>query len=88
MVYFNRINTSEATDVNKKYASNKCDIFYYWYFLNNGFMFQPNVYNRCHDLLMMSMNLSNLLNIKSADYCCVISGISKNDAIDVMQIPI
>ena len=36
--------------------------------------FQPNVYNRCNDLLMMSMNLSNIanLNIKDSDYRCII----------------
>ena len=36
---------------------------------------------------MMSMNLTNIaiLNIKSADYRCIISGISKNEAINLMQ---
>ena len=56
-------------------------------FLNRGFKSQPNVCNRCHDLLMISMNLSDIaiLNIKSADYCCITSGISKNEAINLMQ---
>ena len=56
-------------------------------FLNKGFKFQPNVCNRCHDLLIMSINLSDIaiLSIKSADYCCIISGISKNEAIKLMQ---
>ena len=33
--------------------------------------------NRCHDLLTMSMNLSNtvILKIKNTDYCCIITGI-------------
>ena len=36
---------------------------------------------------MMSMNLSNiaLLNIKGSDYHCIISLISKNEAINLMQ---
>ena len=36
---------------------------------------------------MMSMNLNNIAiwNIKIADYCSVISGISKSEAINVMQ---
>ena len=36
---------------------------------------------------MMSMNLSNItiLNIKSADYRCIFSGINKGEAIDLMQ---
>ena len=35
----------------------------------------------------MSMNVSDIaiLNIKSANYCCIISGISKNEAINVKQ---
>ena len=36
---------------------------------------------------MMSMNLIDIaiLNIKGSDYCCIISGISKNKAISLMQ---
>ena len=65
----------------------ECDICYYWYFLNYSLAFQPNVCNRCHDLLMMSVNLSEdaILNIKGSDYCCIISLISKNKAISLMQ---
>ena len=38
-------------------------------------------------LLMMSMNISDItvLNIKGADYCCIISGISKSEGINLMQ---
>ena len=60
----------------------KSDICHYRYFLNYSFKFQPNVCKRCHDLLMMSMNLSGIaiLNIKASGYCCIISLISKNEA--------
>ena len=70
MLYFDRIDVSEGIDVNKTNASTESDIFHYWYFLNKCFKFQPNICNRCHHLLIMSMNLSNIviLNIKSADY--------------------
>ena len=49
--------------------------------------FQPNVCNRCHDLLMMSMSLSDItiLNIKSSDYRCIISRISKSEATNSME---
>ena len=49
--------------------------------------FQPNAFNRCHDLLMMPINLSNIaiLNIKDSDYCCIISLISKNEVIKLLQ---
>ena len=80
MPYFKRIDVSEGNDVNKTSASKECDICYYWYFLNFSFQFQPNVFNICRDLLMMSMNLSDIanLNIQSSGYCCIISLICKN----------
>ena len=83
MLYYDRIDVSEGIDVNKTSVSKYCNICHYWYFLNYSFKFQPNVCNRCHDLLMMSMNLSDIaiLNIKGSDYRCFISLISKNEAI-------
>ena len=70
MTYFDRIDVSEGNDVSKTSASKQCDICHYWYFLSKGFKFQPNVCNRYHDLLMMSMNLSDIaiLNIEGTDY--------------------
>ena len=86
MLYFDRIDFSEGTDVNKTSKSKECDVCHHWHFLNKGFKFQPNVCNRCHDLLMKSMNLNDIaiLNIKGSDYCCIISLISKNEAINLM----
>ena len=46
---------------------------------NYIFKFQPNVCSRCHDLLM-SIKLSNI-----ADHHCMISLISKNEAIKLLQ---
>ena len=75
ILYFDRIDVSEEIDVDRTSASKECVICHYWYFLNKGFKFQPNICNRCHDLLMMSMNVSGIaiLNIKGSDYCCIIS---------------
>ena len=58
-------------------------------FLSYSFKFQQNVVNRSLDFLMMSMNLSDIavLNIEVSDYRCIISLISKNQAINVMQNP-
>ena len=84
MLYFDRIYISEGIDINKTSVSKECDICHCCYFLNKGFKFQLVVCNGCHNLLMMSMSLSDIaiLNIKGADYCCVISGISKSEAIN------
>ena len=80
MLYFDRIDISEGTDVNKTSASKE-------YFLNFSFKFQPNDCNKCHDLLTMYMNLSDtaILNIKGSDYHCIISLIGKTEAINLMQ---
>ena len=71
----------------KTSALKDCDICHYWYFLIYSFKLQPDVCNRCHDLLIISINLSDvaILNTKSSDYCCIISLISKNEAIKLMQ---
>ena len=75
MLYFDKTDVSEGIDVNNKSASKKCDICHYWYFLFYTFKSQPNICNGCHDLLMMSMNVSDIaiLNIKGSDYHCIIT---------------
>ena len=69
MLYYDRIDVSEGTDVNKTSASKECDVCHYWYFLIYSFKFKKNVCNRCHDLLMMFVNLSDItiLSIKGCD---------------------
>ena len=87
MLYRDRIDVCEGIDVNKTNESKEWNICHYWYFLNQGFKFQLNVCNRFNHLLMTFMNLSGItiLNIKSTDYRCIISGISKSEAINVMH---
>ena len=71
MPYYDRIDVSEGIDISITSASKECDIFIFWYFLNKGFKFQIHVFKK-------PMNLSNIaiLKIKSADYLCIITGIS------------
>ena len=87
MLFFDRINVSEGINVNKTSASKECHICHYWYFLNVSFKSQSNVCNRCQDLLMMSMNLSDIaiLNIKDSDYRYIISLSSKIEAINLCR---
>ena len=88
ILYYDRTDVSGAMDVNKTSKSKECYICHYFYFLNKGFKFKSNVCNGCQDLLMISINRSDIatLNIKSADYsCCINSGISKSEAINLMQ---
>ena len=87
MLHNDRINLSEGIDNNKTSASKECDICHYWCLLNKAFKFQPYLCNRCHDLLMMFMNLSTIavLKIKNAGYRCIVSGISKSEALKLLQ---
>ena len=84
MLYYNGIESSEGIDVNK---TSTIDTFCHcWFFLIKGFEFQPYVCCLYFDLLMMSMNLSKIyiLDIKSTDYLCIIGGISKGEAINLI----
>ena len=65
MLYHDRSDVSEGIDVNKTSESKQCDIFHYWYFLDKGFTIQPCVCNRWHDLLMMSITLSETAILKN-----------------------
>ena len=60
MLNYGRIDVSEGVDVNKTSTLKECDICHYWYFLNYSFKIQSNVCNRCHDLLIMSINFSDI----------------------------
>ena len=87
MICYDRIGICEGIDVSETSASKECDVCHYSYFLNYSCTFQPNVSNRCHSLLMTSINLSNIsiFNIKGSVYCCIISLIGKNKAIKLLQ---
>ena len=87
MPYYDRIDVLEGIDVNNTSKSKECDFCYYWYFLDKGFKFQSDVYNGCYDVLMKSTSLSNItiLNSNATDYCCIISQINKNEAVNLLQ---
>ena len=76
MIYYDRIDVSEGIDFTRTSASKEYDVCQYWHFLNYSFKFQPNFCNRCHDLFFRSVN------IEGFGYRCVISLISKNEAIN------
>ena len=61
-------------------------IFHYW-FLNHGFKFQDYVCNCCHDLTMLSVNISDIaiIIVKNVEYRCIIHNISKSEAINLLK---
>ena len=53
-----------------------------------GFTIIPHVWgNNCHDVLITSMNVNNIaiLNNCGVNYCCIINGIRKLEAINLLQ---
>ena len=85
MLYYDRFNVFESIDVNKTSASN-CIFFNCWYFQIKSFC-QTAVCNGCQDVLMMYFDLSSItiLNIHSEDYGCIINGISKIKARNLLR---
>ena len=67
MLYYDRTDLSIGISVNKASKSGQD--------LPPLVLFQLHVCNACRDLLMITINLSDIdiLNIKSVDYCCIIS---------------
>ena len=61
-------------------------ICHYWLF-NHGFKFQNSVCNGCHDLTMLSVDISNIaiITIKYDDYTCIINNISISESINSLK---
>ena len=80
VLHFNRMDVSEGINVNKTSASKECIIC--CYFLKRRFKFQSDVCYGCHDVLTMPKNFIDItiLNIHGIDYCCIINGLSKREA--------
>ena len=60
-------------------------ICHYWFF-NHGLKFQDSVCNVCHDLTMLSVNISDIaiITVKNVDYYCIIFNIIKSKAINLL----
>ena len=45
----------------------------HYLFFNRGFNFQDSVCNGCHDLMMLSLNISDIaiIAVKGVDYHCI-----------------
>ena len=84
MLYYDGIDVSERIDFGKTSPSKARVIYHYSYFLCYSFKFQPNVCSRYQNLLMTYIKLSNIaiLNNKGSDSCCMLSLISKNEALN------
>ena len=64
MLQCEKSGVSEGIDINRTNASKECMLSHYWYFKDVGLKFEPNVYNKCHDILMAAYELKKIYNIK------------------------
>ena len=86
MLNYNRIYIRKGIDSTKGSSSKECMICHYWFFLH-GFNFQESTCNGCHDMTMLSINLSNIviITVKNVDYRCIIHNISKYKTIKILE---
>ena len=63
----------DGIDPAKNDNSKECMICHYFSF-NHGFNFQDHVCNGCHDLTILTVNISNIaiITVKNVDYCSII----------------
>ena len=87
MLEYDRIAISEGIDVNKTSLSKECDICHYWYFKNNGFTYEPYLWNGCHDLMEKATSLNNVavVSVKRNAYRIHFWYMTKDDAINIMN---
>ena len=79
MLQYEKIDVSERIDINKTNTSKECMFYHYWYFKDIGFKFEPDLCNKCHNVLMTAYEFKKIaiLNVKGVDYRCIVWGISK-----------
>ena len=77
MLYYDRIDISEGNDPAKSNKSKECMICYFWCF-NHGINVEDFVRNGCHDLTVLSVNISDsaIITISNLDYRCIIHNIA------------
>ena len=78
MLQYKKIGVSEGIDINNTSASKECIL------LMNGFKFEPNICNNCHNVLITAYELKNIaiLNVKCAGFRCILWGISKDEGVN------
>ena len=60
MLYYNRVDISEGNGLAKSNNNKECMICHYFFFNHGRFKFQDSVCNGCHDLTMLTINISNI----------------------------
>ena len=67
--HYNRVYVSEGIDINKSNKLKEYMIYHYWYFKDTGYIYEPEIWNGCHDISMMAYELENTAyNVKEVDH--------------------
>ena len=80
MLYYDRIDIRKGTDLAKSNNNKECMIWHCWFF-NLRVNFPGYVCTGCHDLTMLSVNISAIaiITVKNVDYRCINYNISKSE---------
>ena len=83
MLQYEKIDVSESC-MFKTCASKECMLCHYWYFKDVAHKFEPNICNKCHDVLTTTYELKNIaiLNAKGVDFRCILWGITRDGAVN------
>ena len=82
---YERIDISEEIDIDKTGLSRGC-ICHYWYFKDVGVKFKPHVCNKCSiGCIFSKRKRIEILNIKGVDSRCILCGISRNKAVNILN---
>ena len=60
MLYYNRVDIGEGNDLAKSNNNKECMICHYFFFNHGRFKFQDSLCNGCHDLTMLTIDISNI----------------------------
>ena len=84
MLQYERIDISEGISIDRSNKSKECMICHHWYFKDIGYKFEPLACN----IFMMAYKLENIviLSIKGVNYRYVLWNITRNDAINRLNI--
>ena len=83
---YERIDISEVIDVHKTNAPKECMLCHYWYFKDVRPKFEPYVCNKCSTGYIPSKSKRiEILNVKGVDYRCILCGISRNKAVNILN---
>ena len=81
MLYYDRTDLSEEIYLTKSNNSTDLNDF------NHGFKVQDSICNGCHNLTILSLNLTDIaiITVKGLNYSCIIREISRSDAINLLK---